>query len=136
MSDQKDRSNSRSMWNSGGLGSGDYLRSGLPMLDRFLASKRIKPRRLIAKLRKECSELGVNWFYSRDLELLYAALPVIVLSVAAFLIAAWAVSHSDTPTVIRNYRSELIRVTAAGDVAKQEICLRALTHLDPKSSSF
>lgn len=136
MSDQKDRRNWRSLWNSGGLRSGDYLRNGLPMLDQVLASKRIKPRRVIAKLRKECAELGVNWFYSRDLELLYAALPVIVLSVGAFLIATWAVSYSDTPTVIRNYRSELIRGTAEGDVAKQEVCLRALTHLDPKNSSF
>ena len=136
MSDQKDRKDKGSAWNSGGLRSGDYLQSQLPMLERILASKRIRPRRLIAKMHKECSELAVNWFYSRDFELLYAALPVLLLSVVAFLITAWAVSRSDTPSVIRNYRSELIRSTAAGNAAKQEVCLRGLRQLDPKNSSF
>lgn len=135
MSDQKDRRESRSRWNSRGLSSGDYFQNGLPLLDRLLISKRIHLRRLLSKLVKECVDLAVNWFYSRDFELLYAALPALLLSVAAFLITVWGVSHSDVPTVISKYRSELIRSTSAGDIAKQEVCLRAMTHLDPQNAA-
>lgn len=94
------------------------------------------PGNHLAQFRRELSEWFANWFYSRDYDLLYVGSPVLLLSVAALLAAAWGISYSDRPSVIRNYRAALAAAASTENRSGQEICLRALTHLDPANADF
>ncbi len=105
-------------------------------LDGLQPSSQLSPFRHFDKMRQQFFETLTNWFYSRELSLLYRATPLFLVLTLFFLVSGWGSTNADPPMRLADFRQVHQRAVQTNDVELRHLCLRAMEQIEPANASY